>query len=315
MRTIGRMNVSKVISIVVAAVITTMMNAGWMHPALAQDGMPADHKMDAMPGMGDMDMGDKSIDNMKMSPAPEQGPMTQKSMSTAPRDPSAYNDGYDFGPIPRPRMADEHRFGSLLMDRLEWVHTSDATATAYDLQAWYGRDYDRAVLKAEGDVDNGEVQEGRAELLWGHAVSSFWDAQLGVRYDHGVGPERSWLAVGVQGLAPYWFEMSATAYAGDKGRTSLRIDAEEDLLLTQRWVLQPRFEVNFYGKRDAERGVGSGLSELTAGLRLRYEVRREFAPYLGVEWVGKYGGTANEARAAGESTKETRWVAGLRFWF
>jgi copper resistance protein B len=235
--------------------------------------------------------------------------------SPAVRDPHAYADGYDFGPIPRPRFADERSFGSLLVDRLEWVHTTDNNTGSYDLQAWYGRDYNRAVLKAEGDVDNGKLQDARTELLWDHAVASFWDMQLGMRYDSGAGPDRSWLAFGFQGLAPYWFEVDATAYVRDAGHSALRISADYELLVTQKLILQPRFEVNFYGKEDAARDLAAGLSDLTAGMRLRYEIRHEFAPYVGIEWVGTYGGTANYVRAAGDPTKETRYVAGLRFWF
>ena len=231
------------------------------------------------------------------------------------RDPHAYADGYDFGPIPRPRLGDEHNFGSLLVDRLEAVRTSDKTSAAYDLLAWYGRDYNRAVLKAEGDVDNGELAEARTELLWGHAVAAYWNTQLGLRYDSGEGPDRTWLALGIQGLAPYWFETDATAYVGNDGRTALNVEAEYELLFTQKLILQPRFEADLYGKDDARRGLGSGLSELSAGLRLRYEIRREFAPYIGVEWAGKFGGTADYARAAGLDTKETRAVAGVRLWF
>lgn len=231
------------------------------------------------------------------------------------RDPHAYSDGYDFGPIPRPRMADEHGFGSLLVDRFESVRGRDNTEVEYDLQAWYGRDYDRAVLKAEGERDGGRLQDARTELLWGHAMATYWDAQLGVRYDGGAQAGRKWLAFGVQGLAPYWFEVEAAAYVGEEGRSALRLEAEYELLLTQRLVLQPRVEANFYGKSDPQRELGSGLSDAAAGLRLRYEIRREFAPYVGVEWTGKYGGTADHARAAGERTRDTRLVAGVRFWF
>lgn len=231
------------------------------------------------------------------------------------RDPHAYSGGYDFGPIPRPRLADEHSFGSLLIDRFESVQTSDNSSAAYDLQGWFGRDYDRAVLKAEGEVDDGKVQEARTELLWGHAVAAYWDTQLGLRHDSGVDPARNWLAFGVQGLAPYWFEVGATAYVGEEGRSALRLEAEYELLFTQRLILQPRFEASLYGKRDEARELGSGLSDATAGLRLRYEIRRQFGPYLGVEWHGLYGETADFARAADEPTDETRWVAGLRAWF
>lgn len=255
---------------------------------------------------------DHHVDRM---PVPEQGPPSQGGIPPMLRDPRAFSDGYDLGPIPRPRMADEHSFAALLVDRLEWVHASDNESTIYDLQAWYGRDYDRVVFKAEGEVDNGEINEGRAEALWGHAISPFWDAHLGLRFDHGVGPERSWLALGVQGLAPYWLEISATAYVGEENRTALRVDGELDLWLTQRLILQPRLEMNVYGKSDAARALGSGLSDLAAGLRLRYEIRRELAPYAGIEWTGKYGGTADYARPTRDSIKETRWIAGVRFWF
>jgi copper resistance protein B len=231
------------------------------------------------------------------------------------RDPHAYSGGYDFGPIPRPHLADEHSVGSLLVDRLESARTRDNTSAEYDLQAWYGRTYDRAVLKAEGEVDGGDLEDARTELLWGRAVAAYWDTQLGVRYDGGEGQGRNWLAFGVQGLAPYWFELDAAAYLGEEGRTALRLEAEYELLLTQKLVLQPHLEASFYGKRDDERELGSGLSDAAAGLRLRYEIRRELAPYVGVEWTGKYGGTADHARAAGERIRETQLVAGLRFWF
>ena len=120
---------------------------------------------------------------------------------------------------------------------------------------------------------------------------------------------------GIQGLAPYWFEVDADVYVGDEGRTALRLDAEYELLLTQKLILQPRIEANFYGKRDAERALGAGLSDLTVAVRLRYELWREFAPYVGIERAGKFGATAEYARAAGEETKETRLVASVRFRF
>jgi copper resistance protein B len=136
-----------------------------------------------------------------------------------------------------------------------------------------------------------------------------------VRYDSGEGPNRGWLAFGVQGLAPYWFETDISAYLGEGGRTALRIETDYELLLTQRLILQPRVEVNAYGRDDTRRGLGSGLSDMTAGLRLRYEIRREFAPYVGVEWAGTFGDSRDLARANGEEAYATRLVAGLRFWF
>jgi len=243
------------------------------------------------------------------------GSMQGGSAPPDARDPHAYSDGLDFGPIPRPRLGDEHSFGSLLIDRLEAVNTSDNTSAAYALQGWYGRDYDRAVLKAEGDVDEGKIQEARTQLFWGHALTAYWNTMLGVRYDSGEEPGRGWLAFGVQGLAPYWFEVDASGYVGEQGRMALNLEAEYELLITQKLILQPRLETDLYSKKDSERAIGSGLSELTAGLRLRYEIRRQFAPYVGVEWAGLFGGTADYARDAGVDTSETRAVAGVRAWF
>lgn len=231
------------------------------------------------------------------------------------RDPHAYSDGYDFGPIPPPRMADQAYMGALLFNRLERARSRDNSLTMYDLTGKFGKDYDRLVLKAEGEVGGGKLQDSRAELLWGHALSTYWDTQIGLRYDSGVAPGRTWLALGVQGLAPYWFEVDATAYLGDQGRSALRLGAEYELLLTQKLILQPRVEASFYGQQDALRELGSGLSNLVTGIRLRYEIRREFAPYIGVGWGKKFAGTADYARTTGVPVNDTRAMAGLRFWF
>ncbi len=243
----------------------------------------------------------------------DMGAMQGGSAPPDARDPD-YSDGQDFSPYPL-TMMDSHSFGSLLIDELESVRSEDNKSSAYDLQAWYGRTYDRAVFKGEGEVDGGELTEARSELLWGHAVATYWDTQLGVRYDHGNGPNRSWLAFGVQGLAPYWFDLELTGYVGEEGRAALRLDSEYEILFTQRLILTPRVETNVYSKSDNQRDLGSGLSDVVAGLRLRYEIRRQFAPYVGVEWSGKFGETQDLVKAAGESAYDTRLVAGLRLWF
>ncbi len=231
------------------------------------------------------------------------------------RDPHAASDGYTYETVPRPHEADEMNFASLLADRFEVNEGRNGNALAYDVQAWYGRDYDRLIMKAEGDVDQGNLQESRTELLWGHALTSFWDTQLGVRVDQGDEPAQSWLALGVEGLAPYWFDVETTAYLGSAGQLSLRLDVSYELLFTQKLILQPRFEANFYRKSDRQRSRGAGLSNLSAGLRLRYEIRRELAPYIGVEWGGLFGATATAAGTAGVVADDLRAVAGLRFWF
>jgi copper resistance protein B len=294
----------------VKRIIALLLTVG-LSPAWAQDApvTPAvDHsKMDhgSAPAATDANAG------MVMDHGSMQG-------GTAPpdaRDPHAYSDGLTFDAHQQMMHSDQQSFAALLVDRLEAVRTPDATHGAYDLQFRYGRDYDRAVLKAEGEFADGRLEDAHTELLWSHAVAAYWETQLGVRYDSGEEPGRGWLAFGIQGLAPYWFEIEATAYVGDEGRSALRLHAEYELLLTQRLVLQPRIEANLYGKDDAERALGSGLSGAVAGLRLRYEIKREFAPYIGVEYAAKFGDTADYAEVAGEDTGQTRWVAGLRFWY
>lgn len=301
-----------------AGVFPVWADSGAMQGGQVAKGMPMEN-MDhsAMPGMNHDDK-----QNADKRPGMTQARAQGGSAPADARDPHAYSGGYSIESgkyaLPGPRilkLADEYNFASLLMDRLEMVRTSDNSLVTYDLQAWYGRDYDRLVIKAEGNVDNGKVEEASTELLWGHALATYWDGQLGLRYDSGEDPSRTWVAFGVQGLAPYWFELDITGYVGEEGRTALGLEAEYEILFTQKLILTPRIEASAYGKDDTERGIGSGLSELSAGLRLRYEIRREFAPYVGVEWAGTYGDTADYARAAGLDARETRAVAGLRFWF
>ena len=314
-------------TLIAAAVMTLGFTPAWAQEPAPQPAIMSE-KTDAMPGMDhsrmdDVPMGSADQDTpgatQDMGEMDHAGGMSKGKMQGGSPPPGArspdYSEGYGFGDIPRPVFADEHNFASLLVNRLESVRTDDNTSATYDLQGWYGRDYDRVVLKAEGDIDSGRLEDASTELLWGHAVATFWDTQIGVRYDSGEDPDRTWLAFGVQGLAPYWFELDATAYIGEAGRTAITLEAEYELLLTQKLILQPRLEADWYGKRDAARGLGDGLSGLSAGLRLRYEIRREFAPYLGVEWARKFGETEDIARADGLDPDETRFVAGLRFWF
>jgi copper resistance protein B len=232
------------------------------------------------------------------------------------RDPHAWSEGAGFtrGDA-RPRFADEQSFRSILIDNFEVSRVAGETVLPYDLEAWFGRTYDRAVLKSEGDFEGGNLEEARTELLWGHAIAPYWDSQLGIRYDSGAGPNRAWLAAGIEGLAPYWFDLELTGYVGESSRTALRIDASYEILINQRLILEPRLEANFYGKNDIERGLGSGLADLSLALRLRYEIRRELAPYIGVEWINQYGGTEDLTRAFGGDPSDTRLTMGLRFWF
>ena len=212
-------------------------------------------------------------------------------------------------------MDDTAAFGRVLFDQLDWRNAEGTDVFAWDAEAWYGNDYNKLWLKTEGDLRDGTVEEARTEALWDRLLSRWWNLQTGVRHDFGEGPSRTWAAFGVEGVAPYFFEVEATAYVGDGGRTAARLSGEYDLLLTQRLILQPEAELNLYGKSDPENTIGSGLSDLQLGLRLRYEFRREFAPYLGIVWTRRFGQSADFARAAGEDPSDLQVLAGLRVWF
>ena len=159
------------------------------------------------------------------------------------------------------------------------------------------------------------IRDADVEVLWNRVISAWWNLQAGGRQDFGPGQSRTWAAVGIQGLAPQWFETEATVYASDEGRTAARLKAQYDLLLTQRLVLQPFAEANLYGRSDPAHQMGSGLSDLEVSVRLRYEVRREFAPYVGLVWLRRFGGTADLARSAGGNASDLELAAGLRIWF
>jgi copper resistance protein B len=217
-------------------------------------------------------------------------------------------------------MDDTTAFGKVTLDRLEWRDGESREArAAWDGQGWYGGDYNKLWIRSEGKyVGNGPergIRDADAEVLWDRVISRWWNGQIGVRQDFGPGQTRTWMAVGVEGLAPQWFETEATFYASDEGRTAARLKAQYELLLTQRLVLQPLVEMNLYGRSDPRSEVGSGLSDLELSARLRYEVRREFAPYVGIAWLHRFGETADLVRASGGRTRELEVALGLRVWF
>jgi copper resistance protein B len=203
----------------------------------------------------------------------------------------------------------------VLFDQLEWLQGSGGSAMSWDNKGWVGKDRDRLWFRSEGERDGDGVEHAEAQAFYGRAIRRWWDVLVGMRQDMRPGPARTWAAVGLQGLAPYWFEVEATAYVGAEGRTHFRFETEYELLLTNRLILQPLIELEVYGKDDPERGIGSGLSSADAGLRVRYEFRREFAPYIGVNWDRKFMATADFARAAGNRTSGARVATGLRLWF
>lgn len=209
-----------------------------------------------------------------------------------------------------------HNFGHFLVDRFESQWGDNEDGYVWDATAWYGSDVNRLWLKAEGE---GELSEAPADaelqLLYGRLIAPFWDFQVGLRHDFRPNPDTSHLAIGLQGSVPYKFEVDAALFISEDGNSTVRVETEYELLLTQYWVLQPRFELNSSFSEDKKIGLRRGVNSTELGLRLRYEVAREFAPYVGVEWVQKYAGTADQARLQGESTHNTALVAGIRAWF
>lgn len=209
---------------------------------------------------------------------------------------------------------DEHVFYHLLFDQLEGRFGKQA-GFRWEGEGWAGTDVNRIVLKTQGEVAKGKIGDGDQELLYARPISTYFNLQGGLRYDLDSGPGRGWAAFGVEGLAPQFFHVSATGYIGDQGRFAARLEGNYDLLLTQSLVLQPQIEMNLYSQNDLGRKIGTGLADLDTSLRLRYEITRKFAPYIGVAYENKFGGAANQVRATGEQTSVLRFSIGLRTWY
>jgi copper resistance protein B len=202
----------------------------------------------------------------------------------------------------------------VLFDQFEWQGGDDG-GFSLDNKSWIGGDINRLWVRVEGESADGDLESAQTHVLYGRSFARWWDVVAGARVDFEPGPAQTWAAVGIQGLAPYWFEIEATGYIGPDARTHARFEVEYELLFTNRLVLQPLVELELYGKSDPERGIGAGLSSMETGVRIRYEVRREFAPYAGITWDRKFFGTADFARAHGEDAGQARLALGVRTWF
>jgi copper resistance protein B len=227
---------------------------------------------------------------------------------------------YDAASMERARnvLADEHggeRISKVMTNIFEYAEADEGGGYRWDLEAWYGGDTHRLVIKTEGEElpgerpDNAEIQ-----ALYSRPIGRYTDFQAGVRYD--FEPDgHTYAAVAVESLLPYWFEVEAAFYLSDRGDAFGRLEGTYDLRLTQRLILQPRIELQLAAQDVPEADIGSGISSGELGLRLRYDIRREFAPYVGVNFEKSFGRTADFARAAGEDPQDTSFVVGLRAWF
>jgi copper resistance protein B len=224
---------------------------------------------------------------------------------------------------PTPMTSTTHSHGMIadplnklvLVDRLEVRDEPGDRSMRWDIDTWIGRELDKLWLRTSGERAGGETEHAELEALWGHGFARWWEVLAGARHDFAPGDDRTLAALGVRGLLPYRFELEATAYLGDGGRTAMRIETRYEVLVTNRLILTPLLEVEWQGQTDAARGRGAGLGKAELGLFLRYELRREIAPYIGVVRERHHGRTAEQLRALGDATEDTRWVAGVRLMF
>ena len=295
----------------------------------ADDMRGMDHS--TMPGM-DMS-GDKPdtsppmdgmmVDHSAMSDMAKSGTDLPAGDAPAPAPPT---DHYATRIFPAAEIERSHRammnesgaqtFGFVMFNLAEYQPRSRHDGFRWDGEGWYGGDINRLTIKTEGEGRFGEgAEEAEVQALYSRAIDPYFNAQIGIRQDLVRGAQRTYATVGFEGLAPYWFEIEGALFLSDKGDVLGRFEGYYDQRITQRLILQPRVELNLAAQDVATSRIGAGLSTAEVGLRLRYEIARQFAPYVGVSWERKVGQTGRYARSDGESPTSAGLVAGIRFWF
>lgn len=256
------------------------------------------------------------------SPAPAAGTALAPGNAPAPPAPTAdYADrvwGRQAMAPARALLRREHggmRVSQLILNLAEVQLRDGRDGYRWDGEFWTGGDIHRLTVKSEGEGQFGEPAAGEVQALYSRAIGPYFNLQAGVRQDLAPGPDRTYAAVGFEGLAPYWFDVEGALFVSTKGDVLGRLEGYYDQRVTQRLILQPRVELNLSAQDVPERRLGSGVTDAEAGLRLRYEIAREFAPYVGVSWERRFGTTARFARADGEGTGGVSVVAGIRTWF
>jgi copper resistance protein B len=216
-----------------------------------------------------------------------------------------------------PPVMDDTIFYHLLFDQLEGRTNGPDSEFRWDGEGWIGTDMNKLWFKSEGFVEHGRMTDGDQEALYDRPIPllRYFDLQAGVRYDLDSDPGRTWGAIGIEGLAHYFFEFAPTFYFSDRSRFAGRVEGSYDILITNRLIAQPQFELNFYSKSNRGRGVGSGLSDLDTGLRIRYEISRKFAPYIGFAYTQTFGDTAKFTREDGGIVHDPRFIFGVRVWY
>lgn len=215
----------------------------------------------------------------------------------------------------RAQLRSEHGgaiVSSVMVDLAELQFSDDETAFRWEGEGWIGGDINRFVFKAEGEAGEDDVESAEVQALYSRAIGPYFDLQAGVRYDIEPSPNRAYAVIGFEGIAPYWFETTGALFVSDEGEVSARLEGSYDARLTQRLILQPRAEINVSADDIPELEIGAGVTDVELGLRLRYDITRSFAPYVGVTYETKLGDTADYASAAGEDESDTRLVLGVR---
>lgn len=220
---------------------------------------------------------------------------------------------------PEPVM-DEKIRAFVFVDQLEYRLNDGDDILRWEAEGWLGGDYNKLAFKTEGEYGpSSSAGDAELQLLYGRTIATFWDFQIGARQDvlYGPGPdhERTFGVIGIEGLAPYWFQVTPALFVSRNGDVSARLETTYDLLLSQRLIAQPRFEINAAAQDARQYGVERGVNDVELGMRLRYEIRREFAPYVGFNWTRKIGDTADLARREGEDVDVVGFIAGFRLWF
>ena len=303
---------------------TALLLAAAAFPARAQDHGQMDH--------GQMDHGAMEQEDHSAHQAPaadahagHDGPATDGDIPTGTVPPvpadHAADAFYDSAEMARARAAmlkesGGMAFSQLMLDRLEYRMGKGADGYHWEGEGWIGGDINRFAFKTEGEgAFGGPLERAEVQALYSRAIDPWFNLEAGVRHDIRPDPRRTYAVVGIEGLAPYWFEVSAQAFLSNRGDAHLRLEGSYDQRISQRLILQPAAEINVAAQDVPELGIGSGVSDVELGLRLRYEFAREFAPYVGVNWERKLGDTARFARADGERASATSLVMGVRFWF
>ena len=266
----------------------------------------AGHDMSGMAGMPGTELADSEIGNAP-APAPPTDHAADAVFGADQMVPSRTMLRHENGGMPA---------YSIMFNLAEYRVQKGGDAYRWDGEGWFGGDIERFVVKSEGEgAVRGGVESGEVQALYSRAIGPWFNLQAGVRHDFKPGPARTYATIGFEGLAPYWFEVEGALFLSDKGDLLGRLEGYYDQRITQRLILQPRVELNFAAQDVPANGIGSGLSDAELGLRLRYEIKREFAPYVGISWERKVGGSARFARAAGDRVEATSLVLGIRVWF